>query len=192
MKSSQSNDKGTYKLLRGARVLQALVEASSYNNLYQDIEQGFPNTQARQHATNQVAVKNIQYVPVTRGLNVKTVVTSGTNSYQPHIMFLRVKFLPQATATSVEFMATDGTSKHIEPIDLNNHNVRVRCNCLDFYFRFSQWNYNDDSLIGRKPPLYRPVPGSNRPPVNPMQVPGLCKHVIKVVEHLQKAGIVKN
>lgn len=179
-----------YKLIRGKRLLTQLQEQSSYNDLYADIQRGFPKTRARQYATQTIAVQNLKYVPVTRGLNVQATVRSNQREYDPQIQFLGVKFIPPS-ATSTTFMGSDGQERSVEPIDLTKSNVKVRCNCLDFYFRFATWNYNDSSLWGRKPPLYRKVPGSNRPPVNPMRVPGVCKHIIRLVEHLQQIGIVR-
>lgn len=190
MKPEQPNT-SALKLLRGQRLLTQLKEQSSFDNLYTDIERGFPETTARQHATQTIAVGNIQYVPVTRGLNVKATVRSNQREYAPQIQFLGVNFLPAPTTTSITFMGSDGQERNMEPVDLTQSNVKVRCNCLDFYFRFSTWNYNDSSLLGRRPPLYRRVPGSNRPPVNPQRVPGVCKHIIRVVEHLQQAGMVR-
>lgn len=188
MKQQQQTE---YKLLRGKRLLTQLDEQSTYNNLYTDIQQGFPETRARQYATQTIAIQNIKYVPVTRGLNVQATVRSNQREYDPQIQFLGVKFLPAATATSTTIMGSDGEERHIEPIDLARSNVKVRCNCLDFYFRFASWNYSDQSLWGRKPPLYRKVPGSNRPPVNPMRVPGVCKHIVRVVEHLRQIKVVR-
>jgi len=42
-------------------------------------------------------------------------------------------------------------------------------------------------LYGRKPAKYHAE--SNRPPANPLELPGMCKHLIKFVEVLKKAGM---
>jgi hypothetical protein len=86
-------------------------------------------------------------------------------------------------------MASDGQDYHVQPLQLAGHNVKVRCNCMDFYFRFANYNAQDKSLVGKPPPLYRRKT-TTRPPVNPGQVPGMCKHLLKLVQTLQGAGLV--
>lgn len=90
----------------------------------------------------------------------------------------------------VTFKATTGEDVSIQPINLNDNIVRVRCDCLDFYFRFAPWNFSNDDIYGPKPKPY--VRKTNHyPPANPTRSPGICKHVMKLSQAVQEAGIVR-
>lgn len=78
----------------------------------------------------------------------------------------------------------------IEPISLSQKNIKVACDCMDFRFRFAPHNDKDSSLASAPPPAYTRVPGSTRPPVNPQKLPGMCKHLYKVINALENEGLV--
>lgn len=91
---------------------------------------------------------------------------------------------------TVTFKASDGKDYHIQPIDLSDNIVRVRCDCLDFYFRFAPWDFSNDDLFGPKPkPYVRKT--THYPPVNPTRSPGICKHVMKLVLALRDKNLLK-
>lgn len=179
-----------FRILRGERILQQLEEASSVPTLQQNIERGFPDTTKRQHSTNEVVISNIQYMPYIgmKMLHVKSLAASNGHQYQQALQFMKVEFEPEDTDENATFQASDGEDYHVHPLQLNGHNVKVRCNCLDFHYRFANYNAQDKSLVGRPPPLYQKT--TNRPPVNPAQVPGMCKHLLKLVETLRRYGLV--
>ena len=181
-----------YRFIRGARILQQLNEESTYDDLESNITTSFPNTKKRQHATNEVRIQRVDIIPYvgTQMLHVRAISTgSSGQQYQQAIQFLRVKFEPTKTPENVEVLANDGKTYYIQSIDLNNHNVKVRCNCLDFYHRFAFWNHGDKSIVGRAPAPYQRKT-TTRPDVNPDLVPGMCKHLIKVVERLRTQRII--
>lgn len=179
-------------IIRGERILQQLAEASSVPDLEQNIVRGFPNTRKRQHATGEVTISNVQFIPYIgmKMLHVKSVSSSSSGGqYTQALQFLRVAFENEDTETNATFKASDNTDYHVQPLSLTGHYVKVRCNCLDFHYRFANYNLQDKSLIGKPPPLYQRK--TNRPPVNPDQVPGMCKHLLKLVETLQGQGLIK-
>jgi hypothetical protein len=178
------------KVIRGDRLLTQFNEDSTYNQLYTGIVQAFPNTRKRQNATAPVVVSRIEYVPyVNNGvLRVEAEARNGPGRYQPVIQFREVSFAEQGASNTVTFRAADGQEYGIVPIRLAGSNIKVRCTCLDFYHRFSMHNHSDGSLAGNPPPPY--VPKGGRPSVNPTQTPGVCKHIIKLVEQLKRARIV--
>lgn len=180
-----------YFVLRGERILQQLDEVSSVPDLEQNIVQGFPNTRKRQHATGEVVVSNVQYMPYIgmKMLHVKSLSASNGHQYQQALQFMKVLFEPEDTESNATFQASDGEDYHVQPLELTGHSVKVRCNCLDFHYRFANYNSQDKSLVGKPPPLYQRK--TNRPPVNPDQVPGMCKHLLKLVEMLRRYGLVK-
>ena len=91
---------------------------------------------------------------------------------------------------TVTFKATTGEDVTIQPINLNDNIVRVRCDCLDFYYRFAPWNFSNDDIYGPKPKPY--VRRTNtHPPANPTRSPGICKHVMKLTQSIQEAGLVR-
>jgi hypothetical protein len=178
-------------VLRGERILQQLEEQSSVPDLETNIVRGFPNTTKRQHATGEVTISNVQYMPYLgmNMLHVKSTSSSNGHEYKQALQFNGVKFEGADTDQNATFQASDGEDYHVQPLELTGHNVKVRCSCLDFHYRFANYNSQDKSLVGRPPPLYQKK--TNRPPVNPLQVPGMCKHLLKLVEMLQRYGLVK-
>lgn len=179
-----------YKIVRGERLLEALDEAATYDQLYTGIEKGFPNTTKRQHATNEVNVTSLKLTPVSNGLQVSSTSRSNGHNYTQSLIFTDVIYQGMAGDEGTgTFTGTDGQQHTIQPITLETKRVKVNCNCLDFYHRFAVWNFNADALSGAKPPLYRRKT-NNRPPVNPAKVPGMCKHIIKVVDRLRSFGLI--
>jgi hypothetical protein len=180
-----------FKLVRGARIIQALAEESTPQELTRNIAIGFPKTKKRQHATQSVSVAQVKFTPYVKDktLRVSAVATNSGNQYTPTILFNEVTFEPEDTSTNTTFIASNREEYNIRPISLKDHTVKLRCNCLDFHHRFAVWNFQDDSLYGKKPPTY--IPKTNRPPVNPLRVPGLCKHLLKLIRQLKTVKIVK-
>jgi len=181
-----------YRVLRGQRILDQLTEVSSVPELQSNIEQGFPNTTKRQHVTSEVTISNVQYMSYIgmKMLHVKSLSSSNGHQYKQALQFNGVAFESQDTDSNVTFAASDGVDYHVQPLELTNHNVKVRCNCMDFHYRFANYNSQDKSLVGKPPPPY--VRKTDRPPVNPDQVPGMCKHLLKLVEMLQRYGLIKS
>lgn len=191
-----------FRVVRGDRILaylakievvpEQLHEVSTVPQLQQNIQRAFPHTRKRQHATGEVTISNVQYIPYigTKLLHVRSQSMSNGHAYRQALQFVKVEFEPQDTPTNATFMASDGTDYHVQPLTIAGHNVKVRCNCLDFHFRFANYNSQDKSLVGRPPPLYHRKT-TTRPPVNPDKVPGMCKHIIALVQQLQKYGLIK-
>jgi hypothetical protein len=177
-----------FRTVRGERILQALNEDATVDTLHKNIVRGFPQTTKRQHATGEVNITNLQYVPMQGKLQINSTSRSNGNNYTQVIIFSDV--VNTESPDGVTFTGTDGQDHTIEPIELRDSRVKVRCNCLDFYWRFATWNFNDDALFGPKPPLYQRK--TDRPPVNPANVSGVCKHLLKVTTQLQQNGVVKS
>lgn len=181
-----------YRLIRGSRILQQLDEVSTATQLHTNIVTSFPATRKRHNATNEVTINNVQYIPYlgTKMLHIKSTSTSNGHNYHQAVQFMRTEFDKMDTPDNVTFMGSDQQEYHIHPIILNNHNVKVRCNCLDFYFRFANWNFNDSSIVGRAPIPYRRKT-TTRPEVNPDHVPGMCKHLLKLMDRMRSEGIIQ-
>lgn len=173
--------------LTGWELTQLLLERSTATQLDQNIRTAFPNTRARQHLAPSVTLDSIAFTPYV-GVNMLHV-KSTTGQHQQAIQFMGVQFVPaQADGTATVVASDDGRDYYFKPIVLSAHMAKVRCSCLDFRFRFAAYNNTDQSLIGRAPPPY--TRKTNRPPVNPNQVPGICKHLIRVLDELEADGVV--
>lgn len=167
-----------------------LEERSSFAQLQTNIINDMP-TKKRQYATDTVKIVQLSLIPFlgTKNLLVKAVANNDGRKYDPQIIFNNVIFEEEDTPTNITFVASDNKKYHIQKISLTNNTVRVRCNCLDFYYRFAPFNAKDKSLVGTPPRPYQKK--TDRPPVNPKQVPGVCKHLLKLFSALREAGIVE-
>ena len=199
---------------------ETLEERSNYNQLYTSTVDAFPRTRKRQHATGPIQIVRTDFTPYlgTRNLLVRGQARSGTYRnvfYKPMLFFNEVQYVqgeqlpgqPQQRQgaegdmgareaevneqqDTVTIKATTGEEVTLTPINLRDNIVRVRCDCLDFYFRFAPWDFSNDDIYGPKPKPY--VRKTNtRPSVNPTRSPGICKHVMKLTQACQDAGIVR-
>jgi hypothetical protein len=78
---------------------------------------------------------------------------------------------------------------YISHIDYKKTEVKVRCDCPDFRWRFAWYNDQKEALYGLRPPPYRRK--TNRPPVNPRHLPGMCKHLMNVVKILASRQVIR-
>jgi len=189
--------KNDHYLIRGQRIHNqldkfVLCEQSTFSDLEQNVLNFIPVSAKRQNAIDPVRIVKLELLPFigTKNLNVIGLASSDGTNYNTSIIFNNVEFSNENLPDNVTFTAKDGEEYNMNAIHLTAHTCRVRCNCLDFYYRFSYFNAKDKSLIGRAPKPYQKVQGSNRGPVNPKQVPGVCKHLLSLVKALNHAGIV--
>lgn len=85
----------------------------------------------------------------------------------------------------------DGPNPATNPPSLIKDRVRVRCNCASYFFYFVQANHARQSQEGTRGPKYKRVkPDSGIAPKNPSMIPGLCKHLLFLVQILKKRGFV--
>jgi hypothetical protein len=159
-------------------------------NLQKSSEDAFPDTSKRQKVVSSINISNVKLLPYTKSnvLKVDAVANSGGHRYNCSIEFENVFYETQPSNRLVSFDGSDGTSYNIHPINSGVNDVKVKCNCMDFYYRFAQTNYQKDSLDGNPPPPY--VKKTNRPDVNPSHKPGMCKHLFKLIDQLEVMRIV--
>lgn len=170
------------------------VRESSLSSLYQSAVAAFPGTTKRQHATDLVRITELQWTPY---LGMKTLFIRGLaqseesgKEYMPIVVFKDVQYHPSKEQSNwVEIIANDGKQYTFEKLNHADNDVLVRCNCPDFSWRFNYYNHLDNSLYGRKRTKYEAI--SNRGPANPFELPGMCKHLMKLVKSLDHAGILE-
>lgn len=77
---------------------------------------------------------------------------------------------------------------------LSKHPIRVHCGCKSFYFYFSWYDMENGALYGRHPKPYErkthPGDPNYKPPVNPKELPGGCKHLLLMIRSLRDSGFV--
>lgn len=168
---------------------QWLAESSS-SELYDSTVRAFPNTRFRQHATDPIKIVRLEWVPY---LGVKTLFISSLaqntdkgTEYRPMVVFKGVKY-GQPGRNMVEITASDDKQYAFERLSHEDSGVLVRCDCADFRWRFNYYDWVDRSLYGNKRKDYQ---GKGGPAANPQEMPGMCKHLIKLFSALGEAGVV--
>lgn len=148
-------------------------------------------THNRKQAASKVQITKTNFVPSidNETLEVKSITNTESQKYKTTLFFDDVEYVDAPGGSIATILGTDGEEYYFKKIPLNRIDVKVKCTCLDFYYRFAKWNSGDDSLIGNPPPPY--VRKTNRPPVNPNKVPGVCKHIIKVTDKLMSQRLFK-
>jgi hypothetical protein len=178
-------------LMHGFDVANIINERSSVPDLQHNIETTYPHTRLRQHATNEVGITSIKFLPFA-GMNmlqVQSTTSTDGRPYKQTIQLMKVSFSDTDSPDVTTITAGDGTKFYLRPLDLSRHTVRVRCSCLDFYFRFATWNHGDQSIAGPAPkPYVRKT--VNMPEVNPDHTPGICKHLLKIFERMRTQSII--
>lgn len=182
------------QLIRGARIEQQIerLDEATYAELERNTMNFTPPTKKRQWVVDPIQIARMELTPAreTQNLIIKAEVKSNGNTYTPSMVFDGVIFDDSDQADNTSFTATDNEEYHIDPINLSKNNVKVACNCLDFYWRFASWNHGAQSLNGNPPPPYQRKT-QNRPPANEKKVPGVCKHLLKMAIALKNAQIVR-
>lgn len=160
---------------------------SSLEDLYQSAVSAFPNTTKRQHATDPIVITNLSWTPY-RG--VKTLFIKGLaqnrhegTEYNCLMLFKNVDY----NGNQLTITASDLKEYSFDKLSLENTNVVLRCNCPDFHWRFNYYDHLDKSLYGRKRSPYEST--GHHPPANPMEMPGMCKHLMKMSKTLNEAGV---
>jgi hypothetical protein len=155
------------------------INESSLNTLYQSAVDAFPNTRKRQFAVGEIEIENVRAVPYLgmRTLFVQSGARNQDRHYSPVILFRDVNYNENGEII-IEYQ---GDEYRFDRLSLNNNDVLIRCNCPDFYWRFTHYNHLDHSLYGRDRAFYQNQGG---PPANPQEMPGMCKHLLALIRDL--------
>ena len=87
----------------------------------------------------------------------------------------------------VPVATSDGKTVFLEALSQELTDVHVRCTCADFMYRFNYYDHIDKSLFGRKRKKYE---GKGLWEANPLELPGACKHLMKVSHVLSEAKVL--
>lgn len=171
---------------------QLLMELT-YNQLLSQTKRGQTiKDSPRESNANKVQVQEVNLIPSlqNKSLTVKARTRTSDKFYETIIVFSGVQFFDEGGHGRQEIQATDGSTYFIDPIRPYKSNVKVRCTCLDFYFRFSVWDQRDDALTGEPPQPYQRKSDAY-PPVNPQKLSGVCKHIMKLTNYLKQQRIIR-
>jgi hypothetical protein len=160
------------------------LNESSLKDLYLSAVNAFPKTTKRQHAVDPIIVEELRWIPF---LGVKTLFIRGhtrneDRHYNTIVLFKNVDY----QKNEVKITASDHKIYNFGKLSLENTDVLLRCNCPDFQWRFNYYNHLDKSLYGSKRRQYENDSGV---PANPLELPGMCKHLIATVKALKEARI---
>jgi hypothetical protein len=89
------------------------------------------------------------------------------------------------TGVSIE---SGGKPFNIDKFTDPKNNCKVRCTCKDFMWTFNYYNKKDNSLRGHTRDPY--IKKTSRPPRNPGESSGLCKHLLALYIKLEQMGLV--
>ena len=166
-----------------------LFEAT-LRELYQSTVDAFPNTTKRQYATDTISISRLEITPF---LGMKTLMIKGLaqnegKEYNPFIVFKQVSYQPKRGRNIIEIADMKGEKHFLERLSTENNDVLVRCNCQDFYWRFTHTDHEERCLMGRDRKKYEAKynPGS----ANPLNKEGMCKHLLKLMKILSESKII--
>lgn len=160
---------------------------SSLSHLFQSAVDAFPHTTKRQHATDPIEISSIRWTPFLgmRTLMTKALAKNENREYSCFIVFKNVNYHTGHNQGLIT-LQTENHSYFLEKLSLINTHVLVRCSCPDFKWRFKYYDHLDRSLYGHKGKPYQSNGGL---PANPMEMEGMCKHLMKLSETLRNKGL---
>lgn len=159
----------------------------TYDRLIRNTNRHFKNE--RNKKSSDVKLTNTVFIPYVNDnyLEVESESQTVNGKYISRIVFENVIFKDEEGPDVARIVTADGSEYFFRRINRSRSNVKVSCSCLDFYYRFAMYNNKADALASDPPKPY--VKKTDRPPVNPAEVPGVCKHIIRMVEELDKDNI---
>lgn len=172
--------------------LSDIFEDQTVPQLRQSTEQGFPRTKKRQHSVGEVRVTGIQYLPAPqqKAIQITTATTSSSgNQHKQSVMLKNAEFETMGNGSNASFKDATGREYFIKTLPLTDTNVHVTCDCEDYIFRFAHTNDQNGCHLGQLPPNYVRKT-TTRPPANPNNVPGCCKHLLKIMDTLKGYGLL--
>lgn len=158
---------------------------SSCSDLYKSAIKAFPNTTKRQNAIDPIVIKELRWTPF---VGMKTMLIRGlAENTHENTMYNTLFLFKNIDYDKKDLPITVSTGKKYEigKVSFENNDVLLRCNCKDFKWRFNYYNHLDKSLYGRKRAPYY----GEGAPANPMELPGMCKHLMKTMKVLYEAGL---
>lgn len=160
---------------------------ATLNTLYQSTVAAFPETTKRQFVTDSIKIVELSWTPYlgVRTLFIKGRAVNEGRHYKPIILFKNVQY--HETKDHPEIVELMIEKKYyLEKLQYSKNDVLVRCDCPDFKYRFADYNDKEKTLYGSKPKY------EAQGIVNPLELPGMCKHLLKMIDTLTHSGIMED
>ena len=145
-----------------------------------------------QYPTGKAIDIKFSYNPDSQLLYMMGQVRSYSNSrvlYKVTLVFKHIKAQDKKSAKyPLQYAYKDGKTYYIEKPTVNHH-IMTRCACPDFRHMWMWPNRPPKALYGKAIPYTR-VPGSTRPPKNPDDIPGACKHIFEFLRKLIELNVI--
>ena len=117
-------------------------------------------------------------------------VGSGGKRYNTHLLFHGCEYSDVALPNFHQsLMGNSKDTIYFKALDFNKQKVKLFCSCDDARHTLAWPLYNKRSWITR-PKRYQRVPGSTRPPRNPLDKALVCKHLHSLISMLVKNNMI--
>jgi hypothetical protein len=179
---------------RAKRVLESIRRQKKKGGLVLTLDKLKESTHELREKIN--APRPITIRKVTPLAGNKTLTISGeargTKMYPVTITFYNVDFSTSRDKNHPLTAVVDdmNTTFFMEQVTEDEHPVQIRCQCPDFYFTWWYYDRKRKALSGPDFPAYHRKT-QNYPERNEKHAPGLCKHIVGLVERLEKDRILK-
>ena len=105
--------------------------------------------------------------------------------YKVIMVFQKVDYSQKRDKTHTVDVKVNGDTWYMKPLTVKSK-VQVRCSCKDFYFTFGYWDWTVGAIYGIKPKPYTRKT-TTYPERNPAHAPGICKHLIAVMNKVKRS-----
>lgn len=168
-----------------------ILQESNLQDLYVNTVKAFPKTTKRHNAIDALTITELKTIPFLgmKTLLINALVKNEENNkyYKSLILFKNIEFKPNERQKSIE-IKSENENFSIKTINIRDNEVLLRCNCPDFKWRFNYLDHKDNCLYGKVRKKYeaKSNPGSS----NPLELSGMCKHLIKLSYTINEIGIL--
>lgn len=134
-------------------------------------------------------IKNIESKasPGIKSLMFKSIVLGETDDYVTYIQFFKVDYSDTKDKDFLVPAKVEGRLKYYKKPGVSSNPVFLKCSCPDFRFKWEKSLYDNQGLLGNFR-RYTKVSGSTRPPANPDNLMGVCKHLWNFLGSLRDTG----
>lgn len=149
---------------------------------------------ARQYSTGRVNTIDFKFLLRERQLYVQATNVSADKSrlYKTTIVFEGIDGVDNPDDKHTIPYSSKGQGVELYLKTLTGYDrVRTRCQCQDYYFMWEYFNKQNKALVGPHKKYIPVSPPSGRPPVNPTESPGLCKHLLVLIKKLMAEKVIQ-
>lgn len=162
------------------------------------LERSTKRLRSKQNRIGSVQLLEINPLSTNKQVIIKSQVfamTPGAFPYQQTLVFSGVDFVEKKDKEHpLPVTLRNGNLVFAEELNSQTHPMQLRCSCPDFKWTWAWFDAKEKVLVGKRPEPYvrkTPPPPEGLPFRNPIKVPGMCKHLIGVVDKLENNKLLK-